>query len=194
MKARTLALVGLLTASLSACGVRDESLNDVTDTSQDGDTGTVVTGSTENPTTGSATGEEGNGNEVQLSFTDAYTGFWENETRSSSLSTEIVRITFGELYYHIESFIDQSSGAGSNGLNCYIPGNFSFAVPNGNGLRPPAQVDLTGGYSEWTLEDGQLQSSSYDDEGVVVINSTGTATHSRVFTGLSVGDLPICEE
>ena len=190
MKARTLALAGLLSATLSACGVRDETLN----TSQDGDTGTVVTDSTENPTTGSAVGEEGNGNEVQLTFTDAYTGFWENETRSSSLPTEIVRITFGELYYHIESFIDQSSGAGSDGLNCYETGNFSYAVPNGEGLRPPAQVDLTGDYSEWTLDDGQLQSSDYDEDGVLVSNSTGTATHTSVFTGLSVGDLPICEE
>lgn len=199
MNARTLMVLGFLTASLSACGVRDETMDGGSSASQTGTvtttTGTTVatsTGSTTNPVTGSATGEEGTGNTVQLKFTDAYTGYWENETRSSSLTTEIVRLTYGERYYHIEVFTDQSSGAGTIGLNCYLRNGLSLTNLNSKGLRGAAGEDKTENYSEWTLEGSKLQSSIYDENGDLKTNSSGTATFKRVFTGLSVDDLQIC--
>lgn len=142
---------------------------------------------------GAAVGEEGNGNFVALTFTDDYTGFWEEEDRAEILPDLIVRVTRGERYYHIESFTDQSDGAGTEGLNCYDRTGLSLTNPDGEGLRGAADVDKVVDYREWTLESGKLRSSSYDENGELRTNSTATATHRRILEGQPPSYLQICD-
>lgn len=182
----------MLVMLLCACGVRDGEMGNTYSSESTGQSISSSQSSSSNSSTTASTalGQE-NQKMVPLTFSDAYTGFWQN----SEFPENVTRLSFGELAYHSELFRDASFNQGADSRNCFIRTNLgSLLVYNGKGLRDATSENKTVNYYELTVQDDIMVGTYYDSNGIALNNDDAITVFNRVFRGLAVDGLQVCVE